>query len=79
MNDHNITLYNPDGQEIEVISVGENTACKSKIRSSDGWIDSPFFITWPFMHQMMATWILLSTVLKNLYSYIVMMFQPEIH
>ncbi|MCP9200964.1 sodium/sugar symporter [Gramella sp. GC03-9] len=24
----------------------------------NGWIDSPFFITWPFMHQMMATWIL---------------------
>ncbi len=42
MNEHNVTLYNPDGQEIEVISVGENTACKSKIRSSDGWIDSPW-------------------------------------
>ncbi|AVR47000.1 sodium/glucose cotransporter [Christiangramia fulva] len=24
----------------------------------NGWIDSPFFVTWPFMHQMMATWIL---------------------
>ncbi|MEO2070698.1 MAG: sodium/sugar symporter [Zunongwangia sp.] len=24
----------------------------------NGWSDSPFFITWPFMHQMMATWIL---------------------
>ncbi|MDT0676225.1 sodium/sugar symporter [Autumnicola musiva] len=24
----------------------------------NGWIDSPLFINWPFMHQMMATWIL---------------------
>lgn len=24
----------------------------------NGWSDSPLFITWPFMHQMMATWIL---------------------
>lgn len=24
----------------------------------NGWVDSPFFVTWPFMHQMMATWIL---------------------
>ena len=42
MNQHNITLFNPDGQEIEVIPVGENTACKSKIRSSEGWIESPW-------------------------------------
>ena len=42
MNDHNITLYNPNGQEIEKISVGENTPCKSKIRSPDGWIESPW-------------------------------------
>lgn len=24
----------------------------------NGWIDSSLFITWPFMHQMMATWII---------------------
>jgi len=42
MNQHNITLYNPDGHEVEVISVGENTACKSKIRSTDGWTESPW-------------------------------------
>ncbi|WP_373057537.1 sodium/sugar symporter [Zunongwangia sp. H14] len=29
----------------------------------NGWIESPFFITWPFMHQMMATWILTMLVM----------------
>lgn len=24
----------------------------------NGWIDSPLFVSWPFMHQMMATWLL---------------------
>ena len=24
----------------------------------NGWVDSPFFVEWPFMHQMFATWIL---------------------
>lgn len=29
----------------------------------NGWSDSPFFITWPFMYQMMATWILTMIVM----------------
>ncbi|WBL21298.1 MULTISPECIES: sodium:solute symporter family transporter [unclassified Zunongwangia] len=29
----------------------------------NGWIDSPLFITWPFMHQMMATWILTMVIM----------------
>lgn len=24
----------------------------------NGWSDSPLFVSWPFMHQMMATWLL---------------------
>lgn len=29
----------------------------------NGWSDSAFFINWPFMHQMMATWILTMLVM----------------
>lgn len=34
----------------------------------NGWSDSPFFVTWPFMHQMMATWIL-TMIIMVLISY----------
>ena len=42
MNDHNITLYNPDGIMTMEFSIGTNSLCKSKITSSDGWVDSPW-------------------------------------
>ncbi|MUP46179.1 sodium/glucose cotransporter [Gramella sp. BOM4] len=32
----------------------------------NGWIDSPFFVTWPFMHQMMATWILTMLIMVGI-------------
>ncbi len=34
----------------------------------NGWIDSPLFVTWPFMNQMFATWIL-TMALMMLISY----------
>ncbi|MFZ0488665.1 MAG: sodium/sugar symporter [Salegentibacter sp.] len=35
----------------------------------NGWIDSPLFVTWPFMNQMFATWIL-TMALMMLISYV---------
>ncbi|WP_417886122.1 sodium/sugar symporter [Zunongwangia sp.] len=32
----------------------------------NGWVESPFFITWPFMYQMMATWILTMLIMVGI-------------
>jgi len=42
MNNHEISLLNPDGVLVYNTSVGMNTPCKSKINSSEGWIESPW-------------------------------------
>ena len=42
MDDHNISLYNPDGDMINHFSIGTNSLCQSKIISSGGWVDSPW-------------------------------------
>ena len=42
MNDHEVSLFNPDGMKIYNMSVGINDSCKSKINSPDGWIEAPW-------------------------------------
>ena len=43
MNDHEVSLFNPDGMKIYNMSVGINDSCKSKINSNqkNGLLSSP--------------------------------------